>query len=354
MPPGKYAVPFAVAVCLFGFCPRAYALATEHFGNDPIDASEYKFGGDVLAVANLQSRFYWYEVNGDPHFYYRGNTAALNEALRKFAALAGNSREVILLPGPAEQSTLGDTRRFAFDWVVHTPAGPGRGGPPTMTVYLQPPPSPKPPDAAAVARWIADLDNDAFETRERASRELEKILDPAVPALRKARDAGPPAETRRRIDQLLERVPGMDLRLVEMPAGVTVLELKNLLDRYHKGMKNADPQARGKAVTSLGRLADCTDVVPDLIAVITGDKHEYVRRCAASALYRMGKRGAPALPALKAGLNDPDVNVRNLFDVTVKQIEGADDKPARDPVKLRAALEGISAFCQTLPAAARK
>jgi hypothetical protein len=68
----------------------------------------------------------------------------------------------------------------------------------------------------------------------------------------------------------------------------------------------------------------------------------------------MGKRGAPALPVLKAGLNDPDVNVRNLFDVTVRQIEGAHDKPPRDPAKLRAALEGISAFCQTLPAAARK
>lgn len=353
MPARRYAIPLVAVACLLGICLRAHALATEHFGNDPVPAG-YNFGRDVLELADLQSRIYWYEVNGDPRFYYRGNTAALNGALRKFAALAGDPGEVILLPGPAEQSTLGATRRFPFDWVVHTPAGRDSGGPPTMTVYLPPTTLPKPPDPA-VARWIADLDNDAFETRERASRELEKVLDAAVPALRKARDANPSAETRRRIDNLLETIPGLDVRLVEIPAGVTVLQLKDLLDRYHEGMKNPDPLARAKLVRELGRLADYTDVVPDLVAVINGDRHEFVRRCAASALYRMGKRGTPALPALRAGLNDPDVNVRNLFDVTVKQIERAgDDKPARDPAKLQAALDGIAAFCKTLPAGAKK
>jgi hypothetical protein len=66
MPLHRYAVPLAVVVCFFLACPRASALATEHFGNDPINAGDYGFGRDVLAVANLSSRFYWYEVNGDP------------------------------------------------------------------------------------------------------------------------------------------------------------------------------------------------------------------------------------------------------------------------------------------------
>jgi hypothetical protein len=140
-----------------------------------------------------------------------------------------------------------------------------------------------------------------------------------------------------------------------MPDGVTVLQMSDLLDRCHKHLKSANAMTRGHAIGELERLADYMDIVPDLVGVLGGDKHEYVRRYAANALYRLGKRGTPALPLLKAGLKDPDVNVRNTFDQAVKQIEGAGDaKPARDPVKVRAALEGIAAYCKTPSAGPKK
>jgi hypothetical protein len=58
------------------------------------------------------------------------------------------------------------------------------------------------------------------------------------------------------------------------------------------------------------------------------DNHEYGRRSAASALARLGKRSAAALPTLKAGLNDPDVNIRNSFETAIDWIENPKGRAA--------------------------
>jgi hypothetical protein len=39
---------------------------------------------ELVWVANLPSRIYWHDINGDPMFFFRGNTAALNQALEAF------------------------------------------------------------------------------------------------------------------------------------------------------------------------------------------------------------------------------------------------------------------------------
>ena len=59
------------------------------------------------------------------------------------------------------------------------------------------------PTPAQVARWIADLDGDDFETRERASAELRWADEAAEPALNAALVGGPSPEARRRIEELL-------------------------------------------------------------------------------------------------------------------------------------------------------
>jgi WD40 repeat protein len=58
-------------------------------------------------------------------------------------------------------------------------------------------------DAKAVERWIADLDSDEFDVRQKAADELSKICDAIVPALRDALKAKPSLEIRRRLQQLL-------------------------------------------------------------------------------------------------------------------------------------------------------
>jgi WD40 repeat protein len=66
----------------------------------------------------------------------------------------------------------------------------------------------KPADARRIAKLLADLDNDKFETREQASRDLETIGEAAAGELRDALRNKPSAEQRRRIDDLLARLKG--------------------------------------------------------------------------------------------------------------------------------------------------
>jgi hypothetical protein len=309
---------------------RALALATEHFGNDPVPAGFVNLGPEALALGNLKTRVYWREVNGDPTFFYEGDAAALNEALKKFAALPGGAREVVLLPGHGEGHSLTGDKKFGYDWWVNTPAGDHREGPPPMTVYVGAVAPARPPDEKQVARWVADLDSETFAVRDKAGEGLARLGHAATPFLRKALAARPSAEVRRRVEQLLEALRGIDLRDVKVPGGVTVLEVKDLLARYREGLKAGDPSARGYAAGDLGGLAAYADVVPDLVGLLKAETAEYPRRCAAGALARLGKKAAPALPLLKAGLKDPDANVRNAFEDAVKRIEGAKDEgPAR-------------------------
>jgi HEAT repeats len=347
---------FALALGLLATPSRVLALATEHFGNDPVPVGFLNLGHEALDLANLKSRLYWHEVNGDPTFFYEGNAAALNEALKKFAALPGGAREVVLLPGRGEGHNLTGDKKFGYDWWVNTPAGFHREGPPRLTVYVGAVAPVTPPDDKQLAQWIADLDSDTFTVREKAAEELARVGHAATTVLRKALADKPSAETRKRIEHLLEILRGIDLRDVKMPGGVMVLEVKDLLARYREGLKAGDPSARGYAVSDLGGLAAYADVVPDLVGVLKEEKAEYPRRCTAGALSRMGKKAEAALALLKAGLNDPDVNVRNAFEHAVKQIEEAkDDGPNKEHIeRQRAILEGIGTFRKGLPADSKK
>ena len=57
-------------------------------------------------------------------------------------------------------------------------------------------------DEKRVARLIADLDSDDFATRQKASVELEKLGELALPAYRRALDGKPSLEPRRRLEDL--------------------------------------------------------------------------------------------------------------------------------------------------------
>jgi hypothetical protein len=64
------------------------------------------------------------------------------------------------------------------------------------------------PDAKRVAKRIADLDDERFEVREQASRELEGLGRLVEPALRKALAGQPSAEAKRRLTDVLGKVAG--------------------------------------------------------------------------------------------------------------------------------------------------
>lgn len=114
----------------------------------------------------------------------------------------------------------------------------------------------KPPDAARMARLIADLDSDRFGVREQAMRELGKLGTLAQPALRAALAGKPSPETRRRVEKLLalpdEPESGPEQRAVEVLEHAATPEARRLLRALAEGAPEA--QLTRAAQAALDRL----------------------------------------------------------------------------------------------------
>jgi WD40 repeat protein len=106
--------------------------------------------------------------------------------------------------------------------------------------------------AAAVAprrlkKLIGELDGDKFETRERATQELEKLGDLVEPALQQALTEEISAEQRKRIEKLLERLGRLEddpellraLRAVEVLEWIGAPAAQALLERLAQGAATA-------------------------------------------------------------------------------------------------------------------
>jgi RNA polymerase sigma factor (sigma-70 family) len=148
--------------------------------------------------------------------------------------LAGHTGRVVALSFPADGRTFAsgsaDTTALVWDLAgKRMPKTEGLDGPwedlrgadaarayqavrllaasPTLEEFLAKKVRPTPAeDAARVAKLIAGLDSDQFETRSQSTKGLEALGDRAAGELRKALVAGPSPETRRRIDALLKRL----------------------------------------------------------------------------------------------------------------------------------------------------
>lgn len=117
------------------------------------------------------------------------------------------------------------------------------------------------PSAAQINGLIRDLDDDDFDTRQRASKALAAIGPHALPALRRAFTRPPSAEVRKRAERLIEgidpaEVPPEDLEALR---GVQALEYlgtadaKTLLERLTRG-KTSGPRLVEEATFALKRM----------------------------------------------------------------------------------------------------
>jgi RNA polymerase sigma factor (sigma-70 family) len=119
------------------------------------------------------------------------------------------------------------------------------------------------PDGKRLSALIRDLDNDEFNTRERARNELEKAGDCAASAIRKKLDSHPSAEARRHLTDLLDICAPKDwarspellriLRATEVLERIGTADAKQLLQTLAAGAPDARLTREAKA--SLERLA---------------------------------------------------------------------------------------------------
>jgi len=115
-------------------------------------------------------------------------------------------------------------------------------------------------DAKRIDQLVTQLDDDDFEMREKASRELGKLGPLAEKALRKAAKAAPSAEATRRITELLKKIDEGavsadrvgETRALEVLEALGTPEARKVLEELAKGVPDAALTQEAKA--SLERL----------------------------------------------------------------------------------------------------
>jgi RNA polymerase sigma factor (sigma-70 family) len=132
---------------------------------------------------------------------------------------------------------------------------------PFLAQRLAPLPS---PDKKRLARLIADLGSDNFQTREQASKEFDEVGEPAVAACREALNKQPSPENRKRLEAVVERhdrplpVAAGDklriLRAIEVLEHIGTTEARAVLSKLAAGAEGA--MITREASASLDRLRD--------------------------------------------------------------------------------------------------
>src|SRR5262249_15054898 len=128
------------------------------------------------------------------------------------------------------------------------------GGPAVALLkrHLKPVPAVEP---ERFARLVAELDSEAFATRDKARAELEKSAELAEPALRRALEQKPSLELQRRVERLLAQSAAQQLRIgraLEVLERIGSPEAREVLQTLARGSSHA--WRTGEAQASLERL----------------------------------------------------------------------------------------------------
>jgi RNA polymerase sigma factor (sigma-70 family) len=110
--------------------------------------------------------------------------------------------------------------------------------------------------ARRTARLIAELDDDTFEVREKATAELERLGTLVESALREALSRSPSPEARRRMEKILEKLKGAEenpprrpptVRVVELLERIGSTEARQVLESVARGVPETELEQEAKA-----------------------------------------------------------------------------------------------------------
>jgi hypothetical protein len=318
----------------------AHALGFVIVGNEPLRPGS-GLGPELLAAVNVEERVYYYHHDWEESFYFKGGPKALNEAMRRFAAIPADKREIRLLPVPAKP--LGADKPIAYDWCLRV-LGERRGvggrrvvireseiadTRATLTVYIPEPRPPAPADPAKAKAWIADLGSDDFKTREQAAKELAALGPPVAALLREAMKGRVTAESRDRMERILAGVSkSIRVDVLELPDGVPVVSLDVLLARARKELTNEDPAVRGDAAWDLASHgAPAEEILPDFEKMLKTETLPSRLAGTAQATFQLGASARPLLPTLRETAKSADKHVANVCQQAIERIEKATAEP---------------------------
>jgi len=131
---------------------------------------------------------------------------------------------------------------------------------PYLGEHLQAAGGAEPPSKDQIAKWNKELDNDNFDTREKAGARLLEAGKAARDALTKALEGRPSAEASQRIKQVLDKLTDRDeaaailrpLRALEVLERIGTPEAKEIIKKLADG--KADAALTVAAKESLKRL----------------------------------------------------------------------------------------------------
>jgi hypothetical protein len=256
-------------------------LGEEHFGNRPLSEQNYTKWPGIVPLVNDPSRVYHVWVNGNEEFFYRGDPATLNNALKNLASVAEGPHEVVLRPGPGITHSF-HGQEIRFDWKLHLVGG--------------------------ILRDLPTLDQGA------------KVW-PKSP-------------------QITICVDGkLDLQRLQVPKGVTLVSLDELSRRGREALASSDKTVRGWGAGHLARLDPLNSENLSAIVKLLDDKDDWVRLNAAGALASFGKKAEPLLPLLRERLKTEDKQLRSRLEETIKKIGQADDAAAAE--REHRAIQGV-------------
>jgi hypothetical protein len=340
----KRSAIFLVLLSALSVPASANALGFIIVGNQPL-GSESGYGKELFAAVNVEERVYAYIHDWHLTFHFKGGPKALNEAMRRFAAIPADRREIILLSVPAKP-LIHDKKPIDFDWSLDVPGSRmgvrGRrvvireseiaDARNTLTIYIPEPLPPAAADPQKARQWIAAVGSDDFKTRERAAKELADLGPSVASLLREALKGHASAEARDRMERILAGMSkGIRLDVLEFPEGVPVVSLEVHLARCRKELANKDPEIRGDAACRLsdhGALGE--DVLLDLEKVLKTETAASPLIGAARGAWILGAAARPLVPILRETAKTADKNVAIYCEQAIANIEKATAEPVSD------------------------
>lgn len=254
-----------LVLCLSG---RAWALGEEDFGNSALNEANFQDWPGIMPLVNHPSRVYHSWVNGNEHFFYQGDIAALNDALRKFAASKSEVHEILLRPAPGEVKTFNGVKTIPYNWNLHIVGG--------------------------IARHLSTLDQGS------------KVWS-SSPTMTVCVGGG------------------IDLEKIEIPKGVSIVDLTDLSRRYRDSFASKDKTVRGWGTGELAYLDPYDAENMTAIAKMLKDEDEWVKLNAVGVLAVFGKKAESVLPTLREMLSTEDKQLKASIEKTIEAIQHAKD-----------------------------